>query len=128
MFTLNVAKSTNYFLYIMNRFHRLRLSLILMLEQELKESIYFNTSSLLVSCRNCRDHYTLLFLCHLNSSFLGGSWWVWTLIEILPILDVLYSFMFVAAVLNQLANSRLIAVILKKDSFYISYHQYEKLF
>ena len=86
MFTLNVAKSTNDFLYTMNRFHsdvyRLRLSLILMLEQELKESIYYNTSSLLVSCRNCRDRYTLLFLCHLNSSFLGGSWWIWTLIDI----------------------------------------------
>ena len=63
-----------------------------MLEQELKESIHFYTSSLLVSCRNCRGRYTLLFLCHLNSSFLGGSWWIWTLIDIGPILDVLYYF------------------------------------
>ena len=38
------------------------------------------------------------------------------------------TFTFVAAVLNQLAKSRLIATILKKDSFYISYHKYEKLF
>ena len=49
MFTLiaNVAKSSND-LYFMNRFHSdvysLCLSLILMLEQELKESIYFNIS------------------------------------------------------------------------------------
>ena len=49
MFALiaNVANFTND-LYFMNRFHSdvylLCLSLILMLEQELKESIYFNTS------------------------------------------------------------------------------------
>ena len=98
-----------------------------MLEQELKESIYFNISSLLVSCRNCRDRYTLLFLCHLNSSFLGGSWLIWTLIADL-FLIFYTTFTFVAAVLNQLANSRLIAIILKKDSFYLSYHKYEKLF
>ena len=47
MFALiaNVTKSTNDLLYFMNRFHSdVCLSLILMLEQELKESIYFNTS------------------------------------------------------------------------------------
>ena len=45
-FNSNVAKSTNDLLYFMNRFHRdcICLSLILMLEPELKESIYFNTS------------------------------------------------------------------------------------
>ena len=99
-----------------------------MLEQVLKESIYFNTSSLLVSCRNCRDRYTLLFLCHLNSSFLGGSWWIWTLIDIDLFLMFYTTFTFVAAVLNQLAKSRLIATILKKESFFISYHKWEKLF
>ena len=50
MFTLiaDVAKSTNDLLYIMNRFHSdvyfVCSSLILMLEKELKESIYFSTS------------------------------------------------------------------------------------
>ena len=38
------------------------------------------------------------------------------------------TFTFVAAVLNQFANSRLLAIILKKDSFYISYYIYDKLF
>ena len=38
------------------------------------------------------------------------------------------TFAFVAAVLNQLAKSRLTAPFLKKDLFYISYHKYEKLF
>ena len=37
-------------------------------------------------------------------------------------------FTFVAAVLNELAQSKLIATILMKDSFYISYHKDEKLF
>ena len=99
-----------------------------MLEQVLKESLYFNTSSQLVSCRNCRDRYTLLFLCHLNSSFLGGSWWIWTLIDIWPILDVLYYFYVCGCCAKSVSHSRLIAIILKKDSFYISYHKYEKLF
>ena len=36
------------------------------------------------------------------------------------------TFTFVAAVLNQLAKSRQIATILKKDSICISYHEYEK--
>ena len=41
----NEAKSTNDLLYFMNRFHSVVcLILILMLEQELKESRYFNTS------------------------------------------------------------------------------------
>ena len=38
------------------------------------------------------------------------------------------TFTFAAAVLNQLAKSRLTATFLKKDSFYISYHKYEILF
>ena len=45
-----------------------------MLEQELKESIYCTLMHLdywYISCRNCRDRYTLL-LCHLNGSLLGG--------------------------------------------------------